>query len=1112
MRICSSGRPLSAYSAEAAARPSGMALSPESPSAARRGTRKQVQTEDGSEPGVVLSFRFVWTRRGSGGLSPASSERSSESQEGGVTCRVSSFPVLLGQIIEDERERRAAGGIIVASKRLQCAIKDNEGKKRMADGGLVGGDEAEGGQRRLGAPLVCGEGQGVSSAYPDTDLEFWRSSLERQLRERESEGRRVQGVGGVRGRRCVESAERGERERGDRRVSAAERRCVSCGCSSTPCWRPSWYGNSGLLCNSCGLRQIQEDWGAVSEQELPAYSSALGVQGDEEQGQDPGVAWAGLGLRGPGLRVGLGVGVWRGVRHWCRDFVSFCGVHSGHQCGLSEHVLVCISLHCTPGDSDGCPGVCPVEQRGSVAKRQEVLVFCTGKAFSGAFWALIVDTNSLGNEYHKYQKNIIGCFVSINIREAGSRRGEIHLGVEEWRPRQWQQEGFCAMDAARSQASGQHRRCSETEYGKDMAAVFMVEHCPCGIAGSLDGCSIGSRVYGQAVAVLSRFPVCVSRDDDSVFGCSEISALSSVLLDRRGGNYACEISCCVFCQEHKKFCRNFTVFSFKISKAITDLLVQPHLNSQIPKQCSRPPSQPIQFLSKSTLYKLSYCDFILDSGFFPLRLNSLSSVCSHDFVSSKMPVSFWMDSPLLNTYFAPPITQAILQELELQEILKNVQLRHDIVHDTNLQFRPNLDGERGERKQHLADRYWKNLKKEIEQIRIFQSRKNNINPIHGFPHTIRIFVLFIELRNILLNLLPSSNKTYIIEILDPNLIVQEIIHNLFDIEKFVEHLVKILKQHCAPMRDILLDKMAKKVKMGLKVNNVSKFVAGLRMIFDILEIMKLDIANHQLRTLKTYFLETAVEFEQKWFIDRINWGDIDISDALSWYCHFYHFHIKSDLRNFDYQKAFVDGVIASITYISLFDFPSTFTFDIHRLILLRSNIRDIVSFQLILLLFWQLLRTRALRLSRNDIIEFKRELWFIVNKELDDNKWLNNIPSISTQIFKYINLKESCFPNMLDSTKVTIIENWLSKHLFPFSSLYRLVENRILKSIGDEIFKTLCISNEGASLFFYDRVLQESYYLFIDTILGKLSKIVIFHWKVFGRWYIDSIRNKSTST
>lgn len=46
------------------------------------------------------------------------------------------------------------------------------------------------------------------------------------------------------------------------------------------------------------------------------------------------------------------------------------------------------------------------------------------------------------------------------------------------------------------------------------------------------------------------------------------------------------------------------------------------------------------------------------------------------------------------TPLVPPITKTTLKELDLHEILRNPQLRHDVVFDPNLMFRPNHDGER----------------------------------------------------------------------------------------------------------------------------------------------------------------------------------------------------------------------------------------------------------------------------------------------------------------------------------------------------------------------------------------------------------------------------------
>ncbi|EMR10162.1 hypothetical protein PNEG_01436 [Pneumocystis murina B123] len=517
-------------------------------------------------------------------------------------------------------------------------------------------------------------------------------------------------------------------------------------------------------------------------------------------------------------------------------------------------------------------------------------------------------------------------------------------------------------------------------------------------------------------------------------------------------------------------------------------------------------------LAESSLsYLLNKHNSTMDSKFIPILLQDSLEMGPHGSVSLKIPIFFSAaDYSMFNSYISPPVTQTILRKLELHEIFKNVQFRHDIVHEPNLQFRPNLDGESGKRKRFLASRYWECLLKEIEQVRLFQVKQmNGSNICHKYPCVTRIFVLFLELEDILLNLLPSSSREYIIEILDPDLIVQELLHNLFDVEKFIEHLACILKQHCAPVRDVLLDKMVQKVKLGFKINDLLKFVDGLRMGFDILEMMKLDVANHQLRVLRLYFLETAVEFEQKWFIDRISWGSIDIDDALSWYCYFHDSLITSDLRDFDYRKAFVNGIMASIAYVSLFNFPSTFVFDMPRLMSLRYNIRDIVSFQLIILLFWQLFKKQTIEVSKDDILEFKQELWLIVDSEYGENKWVNNISSITNRIAKYANkTKLISSNNILKLKEFGIIENWLYKHLFPMSSLYRLVESRILKSIGDKMFKSLCFSNPNILA---PNVQRELYNMHADMVIEKLTKIVMFHWKVFGKWYIEYAKDRSIS-
>lgn len=66
-------------------------------------------------------------------------------------------------------------------------------------------------------------------------------------------------------------------------------------------------------------------------------------------------------------------------------------------------------------------------------------------------------------------------------------------------------------------------------------------------------------------------------------------------------------------------------------------------------------------------------------------------------------------SPPPPTNWTPPITYDTLKELSVNHIFKSLQLRHDLLFDPNLSFRPNLDGPSGREKRKKADYYWRRV-------------------------------------------------------------------------------------------------------------------------------------------------------------------------------------------------------------------------------------------------------------------------------------------------------------------------------------------------------------------------------------------------------------------
>ncbi|KAG2361703.1 T-complex 11 [Suillus spraguei] len=261
----------------------------------------------------------------------------------------------------------------------------------------------------------------------------------------------------------------------------------------------------------------------------------------------------------------------------------------------------------------------------------------------------------------------------------------------------------------------------------------------------------------------------------------------------------------------------------------------------------------------------------------------------------------------------PLINRQTLKELDLDSILRNPQLRHDLLFDAGLQFRPTS----GRRKRDLSDKYWSAIAQELQTGCTcvsfdLQWKPHDLlcvcaqGPIPQVPSLTycsplraltlrmpsRIRPLLTEFLQVLLFVIqpltsicgtyanPATLQTQIEQhaaqaahlrsLFDPELIQQELQHELFDPSGLFIVIGQTLKSHCAPMRDRLVDAMVEAAKTCAPGCGGSKAdaVKAVRVCLDILELMKLDIANHQLQTLRPFLIETAGQYELKAFKAR----------------------------------------------------------------------------------------------------------------------------------------------------------------------------------------------------------------------------------------------------
>ena len=190
---------------------------------------------------------------------------------------------------------------------------------------------------------------------------------------------------------------------------------------------------------------------------------------------------------------------------------------------------------------------------------------------------------------------------------------------------------------------------------------------------------------------------------------------------------------------------------------------------------------------------------------------------------------------LLTPY--PPSESQTLRELELSEFYRNPKLRHDVVFDSQLHFRPNNDGTRGLKKKVDSHGYWQLVLVECEVLLNASKKKGSATSPHERP--MKIPILLSTMRDILLTLVPRADKEEVESSLDPDLLMQQLEHGILDLKRMSLWLARIFKAHCAPMRDQWVDLMVSQFARGVDKGDNRALMEGWKSIFGILEAMKL---------------------------------------------------------------------------------------------------------------------------------------------------------------------------------------------------------------------------------------------------------------------------------
>ncbi|KAF5006114.1 hypothetical protein FDECE_7486 [Fusarium decemcellulare] len=309
-------------------------------------------------------------------------------------------------------------------------------------------------------------------------------------------------------------------------------------------------------------------------------------------------------------------------------------------------------------------------------------------------------------------------------------------------------------------------------------------------------------------------------------------------------------------------------------------------------------------------------------------------------------------SPAPSQPLEPPVTRSSLGELEVSKIINNPKLRHDINFDPELHFRPNVEGDKGRRKHDRASIFWTSLK---EQLVEFIVDRQSFYDKYGTDDNWCLPKLLKSVKEIIQTLVPQRDRQFLDEGLNVDLLMQQFHRGIADLEKLALWLSRVLKSHCAPMRDEWVDSMYKQLSNGNRNNDVDELVNGMRSLLSVLEAMKLDVANHQIRCLRPALIEETTAFEQKFLMKKLRNRKMDIGDAKPWYqeaARTYPVGAGTMSSQFGDMGVFFEGLSRSmLPSAGEKPLPGTFFFDEDRLGRVRSDILDAINLDVCMRMF-----------------------------------------------------------------------------------------------------------------------------------------------------------------
>jgi hypothetical protein len=368
------------------------------------------------------------------------------------------------------------------------------------------------------------------------------------------------------------------------------------------------------------------------------------------------------------------------------------------------------------------------------------------------------------------------------------------------------------------------------------------------------------------------------------------------------------------------------------------------------------------------------------------------------------------------------------------------------------------------------------------------------------PQYIQALTLLQEIKTMLFSiLLPQHEKLKekIDCILDLEVIQQQIDNECLDFPQYAAYILGVMGMLCAPVRDETLTELK---------NKKDGDVVGLfRGIMELLEQMKLDMANFTIQQVRPVIVSQSVEYERTKFKEFLEGQEDGLSSTRAWLVR--HSPSKQELEGeakyhkLMGQRVLNEGFSELLEWDDYHPLPETLVMDQKRIVDLRDRVERVSVSTAVILLSFSQLNSVIIPMDSQKVKEtIKKHTDILLEDFCEDTDLLKILPGVAAQVVKdvddYLVEKNK---NKLSQDMITSLTQQIESLEDPNQKIRDLIQKRIVDFCKQIISGTMKNVQVPPGLTVCKADLGE--------IAGQFVRLVNYNKSVFGEFYNDIIAN-----